>query len=90
MHNEWPKFNGELNKEPVDARKLLPSLPKLVIPSGQAWERNVVLMWSVKKVILACTTISVLFSGFVSQVIEKAKERYRYRRATLKFPTVAI
>ena len=44
-------------QQPVEASELLPSLPKLVMPSGDAWQRNVVLMACVKEVVLACTTI---------------------------------
>ena len=67
--------------------KLLSELPKLSIPSGEAWERNMVLIAWVKEVVLAATTVSVEFSDFVAKMMELAKARYEYKR---KYPKTAI
>ena len=43
----------------------LPELPKLNIPKGEAWDRNMILTVWVKEVILSATTASMKFSKFV-------------------------
>ena len=67
---------------PVDERLRFErlELPRLTIPVGEAWERNMILMTWIKEVTLAVTTVSLKFSDFVSKTIDRVKERYDYAR----------
>eukprot|EP00974_Lingulodinium_polyedra_P100185 9704330-Lingulodinium_polyedra.AAC.1 len=56
--------------------KQLTELPKLDIPAGEPWERNMVLFAWVKEVTLASTTVSIQFSDVVSKMMQMASERY--------------
>ena len=55
-------------------------LPRLSIPVGEAWERNMILMTWIKEVTLATTTVSIKFSDFVSKTVDKVRERYDHAR----------
>ena len=59
----------------------LTELPKLSIPSGEAWERNMILNTWIKEVVLATTSVSMPFSDFVAGVFDKARTRYVYQKA---------
>ena len=56
------------------ARKLI-ELPRLIIPSGEAWERNMILNTWVKEVVLAATTVPIPFSDFVAGMLDTARAR---------------
>ena len=64
----------------VPGRKLT-ELPKLIIPNGEAWERNMILCMWVKEVVLASTVVSTNFADVVAKVMEKAKQRYEHQKA---------
>ena len=66
--DDWSEFRGGERK--------LTELPRLSIPSGEAWERNMILNTWAKEVVLAATSVSITFSDFVSSMIEKARARY--------------
>ena len=55
--------------------KSLLELPKLCIPSGEAWVRNMTMVTWVKEVELASTTVSVEFAMFVKKGNEPGKEQ---------------
>ena len=71
--DDWSEFRGGERK--------LTELPRLSIPSGEAWDRNMILNTWVKEVVLAATTVSIAFSDFVSSMLEKARARYVYQKA---------
>ena len=54
--------------------------PKLSIPNGEAWERNMTLITWVKEVVLVATSVSIPFSDFVSKAIVLVKTRYAYQK----------
>ena len=66
--DDWSEFRGGDRK--------LTELPRLSIPSGEAWERNMILNTWVKEVVLAATTVSITFSDFVSSMIDKTRAQY--------------
>ena len=56
--------------------KNLPSLPSLIIPAGEAWERTQALMnWS-RETSLAARMVSLEFSKFVEKCFEIEEKRY--------------
>ena len=69
-----------------DWRQIM-ELPKLCIPSGEAWVRNMTMISWVKDVALGSTTVSVEFSEYVSKAMRLAKEMYEYQR---KNPRVTL
>ena len=58
MPDDWSEFRGWERK--------LTELPRLSIPSGEAWERNLTLNTWVKEVALSATSVPLPFSGVVS------------------------
>ena len=60
------------------------------MPSGDVRERNAALMsWS-KEVAITCGTLSTNFATFVAMCMNKAEERYAYRRQNpgVRLPSV--
>ena len=71
--DDWSEFRS--------MERRLTELPKLSIPSGEAWERNMILNTWIKEVVLATTSVSMPFSDFVAGVFDKARTRYVYQKA---------
>ena len=82
-----PRFGLTGRVAPVDwsefrsMERRLTELPKLSIPSGEAWERNMILNTWIKEVVMATTSASMSFSDFVAGVFDKVRTRYVYQKA---------
>ena len=74
------KVTPEDMKTFIQMERKLVELPKLNIPSGEAWERNMILNTWVKEVVLAATSVSLPFSDFVANMIDVVRTRYTWQR----------
>ena len=53
----------------------------MIIPQGEAWERNMILNTLAKEIVLASTALSMNFSDFVTKIMERARNLYVYQKA---------
>ena len=67
---------GEMTAFASQERRLS-EFPKLNIPQGEAWERNMILNTWVNEIVLAATAVSMNFSDFVTKIMESAREHIR-------------